>query len=588
MHNISYATEKNWRRLNVDIEKKELNHRANKSKSIKTIIPVELFKNKKNIPKALKITECIKEKYNEKEDIEKIMISLALKLMIQNKLIDKELKTHKRNVLNFIKEYKIYYKELLEIDLPLEENDILGIIYQMLQTEGEKNQKGSYYTPLQIIKNMLKNIKIDDKITILDPCCGTGRFLLEANIKNPHNLYGIDLDKIAVIISKVNLIIKYKNIDFEPNIIEADFFEKINEKIKDIKFDYIITNPPWGANISDKYNRNFKVIKSGETYSYSIVQSQKLLKENGTIRFLLPQSFLNVKLHADIRKFLIEKMYLKNIYLYTSNFSGVVTKFISINAKNSLKNNYNIEITDFDNKYEISSKEVKKDKDYRISCVDKNDIVLIQKVYNKKFKTLEGSTWGLGIVTGDNKKKLVSKRIKGYEAIYTGKEIIPYKILSNKKFIHFDKENLQQVAPENIYRAKEKLVYKFISKKLTFAYDNSGSLFLNSANILIPNIEGMSIKTVMAFLNSNLFAYIYHKKFGDIKILRGNLEQLPMPIISKEQNKEVEKMVDEVLQGNTEYINEINKVIYKIYDFKDIEIKYIEEAINGKIEGSIR
>lgn len=38
-----------------------------------------------------------------------------------------------------------------------------------------------------------------------------------------------------------------------------------------------------------------------------------------------------------------------------------------------------------------------------------------------------------------------------------------------------------------------------------FAYDDTSSLFLNSANILIPNIPGMSTKTVLAFLNSSLY-----------------------------------------------------------------------------------
>ena len=39
-------------------------------------------------------------------------------------------------------------------------------------TEGEKNKKGSYYTPEKIIKNSLR-AKFGDK-TIYDPCCGSG------------------------------------------------------------------------------------------------------------------------------------------------------------------------------------------------------------------------------------------------------------------------------------------------------------------------------------------------------------------------------------------------------------------------------
>ena len=95
------------------------------------------------------------------------------------------------------------------------------------------------------------------------------------------------------------------------------------------------------------------------------------------------------------------------------------------------------------------------------------------------------------------------------EKIYTGKEIKPYFLEQARHYIFYQRQALQQTAKEEYYRAKEKLVYKFISKKLVFAYDNTGSLFLNSANILIPSIPNMSIKTVMAFLNTPLYQFLY-------------------------------------------------------------------------------
>ena len=68
-----------------------------------------------------------------------------------------------------------------------------------------------------------------------------------------------------------------------------------------------------------------------------------------------------------------------------------------------------------------------------------------------------------------------------------------------------------------------------VGTSTVFAYDNKQRLFLNSANILIPKLEGYTIKEVMAFLNSELFEYIYLKKFNEIKILKGNLMELPFP-----------------------------------------------------------
>lgn len=129
------------------------------------------------------------------------------------------------------------------------------------------------------------------------------------------------------------------------------------------------------------------------------------------------------------------------------------------------------------------------------------DIQIIKSVKEKAEFSLDKSTFALGIVTGDNKNKLSKTAQKNYEKIYTGKEIMPYTLKEASHFIFYDKSVLQQVASDAIYRAKEKLVYKFISKCLIFAYDDSGSLFLNSANILIPNIPNMSIKTAFEGLS---------------------------------------------------------------------------------------
>lgn len=101
----------------------------------------------------------------------------------------------------------------------------------------------------------------------------------------------------------------------------------------------------------------------------------------------------------------------------------------------------------------------------------------------------------------------------------------------------------QQVAPDLVYRAKEKLVYKFVSKNLVFAYDNQQRLFLNSANILIPKVQNHSIKTVLAFLNSKLFQYVYHTKFNELKVLKSNLLQLPFPLLGKKIKQNLKNLL---------------------------------------------
>ncbi len=580
MKNISKATKKNWEKLNVDESKKKLEHRANKTMSTKKIIPKELLKNQKNIIIIKQYIDYVSKNYKD-YDLEKIMRSFCIKLLIEKGLVDENLKTDRKNISIFLEENKDIYRDILELDLPEAEEDILGIIYQCFQNEGDKNKNGVYYTPENIVKNMVSQMMLSEHTRILDPCCGTGNFLLQTNLKNPNNLFGIDIDKIAVMIAKVNLFIKYKEIDFMPNLYVLDFLKDNIELESKEKFDYIITNPPWGADVSYINNSLYREIRSKESFSYMIIKSNKYLKEEGSIIFLLPESFLNVKIHSDIREYLLKRMMIEKITLYQSSFSGVLTKFISLKVKKYELNNYNFEIEDLGKKtvYSNTSEEIINNTNYSIPIHSNKDKVILKKIFSCEYNTLKDSIWALGIVTGDNEGKLKKVKTNNLEPIYTGKEIVEYKLLPAKNFIEYKRNDFQQVAPDRIYRADEKLVYKFISKNLIFAYDDKRSLFLNSANILIPNIEGMSIKTCMAFLNSKLFKYIYMKQFGEIKILKGNLEKLPFPIITPDENNMIEKMCDNIINGKDNYKDVINKEIYKIFNLEDEEIEYIEKQV---------
>jgi len=192
---------------------------------------------------------------------------------------------------------------------------------------------------------------------------------------------------------------------------------------------------------------------------------------------------------------------------------------------------------------------------------------------------LSGSMKESGKFDNNNKNKLKEEYLKGSEAIYTGKEICHYVLKPAKKYIVYDRTKLQQVAPEKYYRADEKLVYKFISKKLVFAYDNTKSLFLNSANILIPSINTMSIKTVMAYLNSELFQYLYSKLFGQVKILKGNLTFLPFPQITQKQNNDIVEIVNEFLKGNYKKNNLLQNMIFESYNLNIKQIQHIKNEI---------
>lgn len=576
-HNlISIATQNNWARLGTTVTKEKLTTRANKKLSTKNIIPLEYFSNKANTAIITSFVKQMKDKYSIKEILYTIGVQLLRKKGI----------AAKPHVLNVLKSFNCStIDEIDKFNLPEDEKDLLGTVYQCLLTEGEKNIKGSYYTPQDVVQTMMKDFAIKEGQTFCDPCCGSGAYLLALNDNiNPEQVFGFDIDSNAVLSSKINMLLKFADKVFTPQIFQRDFLQKdifSFDSLTDKQFTYIASNPPWGAN-STKHD--IAQVTSKESFSYFIVRAFESLENGGKLSFLLPEAILNIKCHKDIRKYMLESTNIYSITKFKSTFNGVITKYISITLTKEKKKSSTLK---------IFTNQTQEDKILKTSFYNTNNIVFnlladidtkILKAINSKGQyNLKDSIWALGIVTGDNKEKLKNQQAEGYEPIYTGKDLQPYLLSSPKHYIKYDRNSFQQVAKDEIYRAQEKLVYKFISNKLVFAYDNKKSLFLNSANILIPLIPQFSIKTVMAFLNSKLFQYLYIKLFGEIKILKGNLCELPFPTISKEQNERISCYVDKILQGDKHQINALQAEIYNIYNLDNALINHIEQTCNVSV-----
>lgn len=186
-------------------------------------------------------------------------------------------------------------------------------------------------------------------------------------------------------------------------------------------------------------------------------------------------------------------------------------------------------------------------------------------------------------MTGNNKEFISDIKTSDNEGVLKGSDIDKYSFKAASSFIKFSPDDFQQVAPVEKYRAKEKLIYKFISKELSFAYDDKQTLTLNSANILIPRVPNLSVKAVLAFLNSEVFQFVFKKKFNTVKILKGDLESLPFPSLTPELSREIEELVNNLIAGRKKGINEdkLNNLIYSIYELTEEEKHYITIFTKG-------
>ena len=559
---ISKATQRNWDKLkNSGTDR--LTRRANKSRSQKIITP-EGYVMAASLPR---FVEELREAYYPIDDL---IFSLCASYVEHNRVNE----TNKRR---FFEEYTNYQRIDFEVPRQILKNrqdDWIGFIYQSLTAEGHRILKGLYYTKPVIVNEMLSDIRILNGERLLDPCCGSGIFLLKVQHAQMEQLYGIDNDPLAVMIAKANLMVKYNESTVYPQIYQMDFLLHAASALGDLRFDYIVTNPPWG---SEKRKRHAsEIIASNEQSTLFFTESFKFLNKNGIQHFLLPSSVLKIKVHADLRRFITHETRMESLKCYRERFKGVFTDFISLKvSRKPIFGQQNYVVYGANN--EVSRKEfVPREDDFcAIPMLNDRDEAIISKVERLRHDDLSHSRWALGIITGNNAKVLKDRPRKGLEPIYTGKDITKYGLKKASHYIKYNRADFQQCAKDEFYRAKEKLVYKFVSSRLCFTYDDKQRLFLNSANILIPEIEGMSMKTVLAFLNSELFNYLYVRRFNDLKILKGNLSALPFPKISSEIDKRLSALVDEALKGNTDTINEIDNTVFSLYGFSSEEISII-------------
>ncbi len=444
--------------------------------------------------------------------------------------------------------------------------DPVGFIYQSLLQAGKKSSSGIYYTPPVLLENIFDGLA-PSGASFLDPCCGTGQFLLAAAASGrvaPSLIYGVDRDPIAVKIARINLLLAAGERARPANIVCADVLEApVENKLPAASplfeggFDMIATNPPWGAEIGNLAARRIQTdypwLGSGESFSFFLARSLDMVKKEGRLSFVLPEAFLNIRSHAGIRRHLLENTEIAGIVffgrLFTKVFSPVIRLVIQ---KRRPSGDAMVSIVRRDGRLDKISQKRFLDGGASVINAETNakEDDIIRHVYNRPHVTLADSAqWALGIVTGDNRRYLASAPDAGREPVYRGRDVQKYRLATPDTFIRFLPGQFQQTAPVDKYRAEEKLIYRFVSRKLVFAFDDRGSLTLNSANILIPDIENYPIKAVLGVLNSRISQFLFTKIFNTHKVLRSDLEALPLPLLSPRATEQLVNLVDRAIAG---------------------------------------
>lgn len=479
--------------------------------------------------------------------------------------------------------------------VPLE--DTLGFAYISLRDLSHRKQTGAYYTPEKTVNTLICNLKncvnAQNKI-LCDPCCGTGNFLigLVGNGVKIENLYGQDIDEISILITRINMFLLDNSITKEQLYSQFVCGDTLSNTFSR-KFSVVLGNPPWGYAFNKEetayLTANYITAKNKgmESYDLFIEKGLSMLEEGGYLAYVLPEAILSVNSHQQARKLIVKNTAFKFISYLGNAFSGVqcpaiilgvqkgfhgATKGCRIGLNNEefiINENRSVDSTSFS---------------FNMCDEEYDCLQAISLVRNAKYLA-NNAKFALGIVTGNNKEYITNEKVDGMEVVLKGSDIFRYAMKETDNYIQFAPEKFQQVAPTEMYRAEEKLLYRFIAEVPVFTYDNQQTLSLNSCNILIPRIEGMNIKYILAILNSSVAAYFINKKYNSVKLLRSHIESLPIPMVSAEKQNDIIKKVDHIMNSSENIsgpYEDLDGDIMALYGLTVEQTDIIRTSLRGK------
>ena len=167
--------------------------------------------------------------------------------------------------LNKNKKLYLLIDKFTEFDLHPDkvDNHMMGSLYEELLrkfSEMSNEESGDHFTPRDVVKLLVslvfggnkEKLKGEDKIrSVYDPCCGTGGMLTigkewiheNINKKLKVELFGQELNDITYAICKSDFLMSDEN----PENIKGPLSSLSEDGFTDRKFDYMITNPPFGV-----------------------------------------------------------------------------------------------------------------------------------------------------------------------------------------------------------------------------------------------------------------------------------------------------------------------------------------------------
>lgn len=497
-------------------------------------------------------------------------------------------------------------KELGEDDLPkLNEKDY---IFDVAKKNYTKNYR-KHIEFWQQYREAVRNIKI------IDPACGSGAFLITAfefllNYNKylddkifdlvgtsdlfsdrtkkilQNNIFGVDLNKESVEITKLSLWLKTadKNktlASLENNIkcgnsliddpeiagnLAFNWEKEFPEIFANGGFDIVVGNPPYVlCQPSNTNEKTLKFYNNFEVSSYKIdlyhlffEKGIILSKNNGYISFITPNTYLVNKYNLKLREFILRNTQIKEII----NYKNIVFEDANVDVSTIIlkKSKY----TDENVKILLSSKNENKivlEKQQNDWLKDDEKIFNLRKEFPINFSNCislkEIAKTYFGIQAFDKKSSISQKKEnEKYLPMIDGANVFRYQFSKYNQYFNFIDDNIKSGGDYKVYE-KERIVIRQIGKTPIIGYCEANILTSNTIYNIFSTTDEFDLKYLFTLLNSKLLKKYWEYKYNDNKNLfpkiKGyQLDDLPLVNISLEKQQPFIEKADKMLFLNKE------------------------------------
>ena len=474
----------------------------------------------------------------------------------------------------------------VDIDKEATEVAIMSLYLKMLDDGFDKSEIDLFFIKGSILPDMIENIKCGN--SLID-----SKYFDEKLIIDPEEYRKIkpfDWEKEFFEISKKG---GFSCIIGNPPYIT---YSLGHEREKNESIDLLFIKTKWKNSCEYKIN----------SFSLFYELASTIIEPNGMIAYIIPGTILiNEKLKC-IRKYFIDtKLLLKFIKLDYKVFEDAemgdcTIIFLGKNETKSVDTYYCNNQNDIYNaeKKTISYENILSLPDFRyfqspinyIALKQKDNLVALGKIV--KFYN--------GIKSGNNKKFISEKReTNKYLPIIRGRDFFKYSPIFQTHYIFFDKSKLWSNHNENRLSVCPKIIIRQTSDKIIATLDTTGFYPMDTIHMIYE--APINFKVILSIINSKVFNFYYKslvpetgKAFAEVKIT--NLKKIQFPkFIDEERSNILIKLVDGIMESfklfynatsDTEreqlnkitniMQNKIDKLVYKLYDLTDAEIKVVE------------